>query len=392
MVEQKKIINLLITLNLLFAPGVVAQTEVLSPQPHPLETNTPDSLLPQTKRPLNAVERSVILQTTQELDQRAQIYLKAGKDDEAFSLWYRELKLQRALGLSEELIALTRVGSIAWEKSRTVDVQAIERRLEAIEPQLSDPQQLTYLAQAYQQIRFLDESIRIYEKILTNAQAKQDFATQEIALKNIGQLHLARFDYNNAATTYEQLLALARDRSNTATQELYLQQLAEIYTQASQPEKALAIKEQLVENYLKNQQQEKIPPLKISLGDDYQANNQPKPASENYQQAFELAWSLQQLATASEALKKLGELYRKNNQLDSAIIIYQQLLKVETQSYNYYGLMTTYDRIAQIYLDLQDKQNALKNFQKGLEIAKILNHQQAYFNTQIQQVKLMLNN
>jgi len=388
---KRKIIGLAIALSVISTLEVKAQTQTpVAPGPHPLENNIRDPLLPEVSRPLNPVERSLILQTTEQLDQQAKKALEAGKEVEAFNLWYRELKLQRALGLAEELLALNRVGGIAWDKNRTVDLEAINRRLEEIEPQVTTPQLLNSLAEAYRQIRNLDKSIEVYQKILINAQTQQDVKTEQLTLENIGKLELARFDYKAAANTYEKLLALSQGRDDIPAKEIYLQQLAIIYTQGLEPTKAVAIKEQLAESYLKTQQEDKIPALKISLGDDYQANNQPQEASQRYQQAFELALSLEQFATASEALEKLGNLYQKNNEGEAAIKIYQQLLTVQKQSSNLFGLMTTYDRLAQIYLDQQNYANALQNLQKGLETAKTLNYQQSYFNDQIEKVKSLI--
>lgn len=387
-----KVIGLAIAWSLISTLEVKGQTQTpVGPQPHPLESETRDPLLPETSRPLNPVERSLILQTTQQLDQQAKTALEAGKEVEAFNLWYRELKLQRALGFSEELQALSRVGAIAWSKNRTGDVEAINDRLEEIEPQVSTPQLLNSLAEAYRQMRNLDKSIEVYEQILTTAQSQQDVKTEEIALENIGKLQLSRFDYEAAANTYEKLLALSQGREDIPAKEIYLQQLAIIYTQGLQPAKALAIKEQLAASYEATQQRDKIAALKVSLGDDYQANNQPQEASQSYQQAFELALSLEQFATASEALEKLGNLYLKNNQKEAAIKIYQQLLSLQKQTSNLFGLMATYDRLAQIYLDNQNYDSALQNWQKGLETAKTLNYQQGYFNEQIEKVKSLIN-
>jgi tetratricopeptide (TPR) repeat protein len=49
--------------------------------------------------------------------------------------------------------------------------------------------------------------------------------------------------------------------------------------------------------------------------------------------------------------------------------------------------MNTYDRIGQIYLELKDYPQALAAFQKGLEIATALRHQEAYFTAQIDRVQ-----
>ena len=95
---------------------------------------------------------------------------------------------------------------------------------------------------------------------------------------------------------------------------------------------------------------------------------------------------LQQFGAASEALQKLGNLYFAYNDPDSAVQIYQELVKVEQLSQNFYGLMNTYDRIGQIYLEQQKYPQALEKFKQGLEIAKSLQYQESYFTKQIEQL------
>ncbi|MGH2414827.1 MAG: tetratricopeptide repeat protein, partial [Microcystaceae cyanobacterium] len=95
---------------------------------------------------------------------------------------------------------------------------------------------------------------------------------------------------------------------------------------------------------------------------------------------------LQEFGAAGEALTKLGDLYRTYHQDNYVLQIYQELLKVEQQSYNYYGLMNTYDRIGKIHLEQQNYAQALAAFKQALEIAKTLSYQEDYFISQIEQV------
>ncbi|MGK7872938.1 MAG: tetratricopeptide repeat protein [Xenococcaceae cyanobacterium] len=360
-------------------------------KPNPLESNTPDPLLPSRKRPLSPLERFRIKQVVDELNTEANAQLKAGNDDKAFEIWYRELRLQRALGRLEEVQALERVGAIAWDKNRQADVQFITERLEVIQQEAEteaeiEPVLLSAFGRAYEQLRIIDKALEIYQQILSNAREQEDISALEATLKTIGQLHLIRFDYLKAAATYEELLTLARSHSDSFHEGIYLQRLAEIYSEVVQPENALRIKQQLAHRYVKNQQIQKLAALKISIASDYEALDQPEEASLNYQEAFALAWSLQHFAMASEALQKLGDLYRAYDQNDYALQIYLELLKVEQRSYNYYGLMNTYDRMGQIYLEQKNYPQALAAFRQALEIATSLSYQETYFTTQIEQV------
>ncbi|NEQ86619.1 MAG: tetratricopeptide repeat protein, partial [Moorea sp. SIO2I5] len=166
----------------------------------------------------------------------------------------------------------------------------------------------------------------------------------------------------------------------------YLQELAYIYDQDQQPDQALPKKQQLVDIYLNQGNDTQIPALKIAIASDYNSLNQPEKASQTYQEAYSLAWSLQQFAHASEALQPLAQLYLTSKQPEFALQVYEVLLQVEQKSYNYYGLMNTYDKIGQVYLDMNNYPQALAAFQKGLDLAESLQYREAYFVNKIQLV------
>jgi tetratricopeptide (TPR) repeat protein len=202
----------------------------------------------------------------------------------------------------------------------------------------------------------------------------------------MAQLNMDRFDYPQAAAVYEELLSQAIARGDRVNQVTYLQQLAYIYDKAKQPSNSLQTKKRLEESYLNQKDYTKLSALKIAIASDYEALNQPEEASQNYQEAYSLAYSLQQFAYALDALQKLAELYRSHNQVDYALQVYEVLLQVAQRSYNFYALMNGYDQMGQIYVQQKDYPKALTVFQKGLELAKTLQHQESYFATQIQQV------
>jgi tetratricopeptide (TPR) repeat protein len=358
---------------------------------NPLEVNVPDPLLPQGDLPLSPSDKDRLQKATDDLNNQATNLLQEDKEEEAFDLWYRELRLRRQLGQLEEVPALGRVGEIAWQKNRKTDLQIISNRLKAIEQEASTKQKLEsdllqVLGKAYQQLRELDLALAIYQKLLVNVRQNKNIEAQKETLKIIGQLNLSRFDYANAAQVYEELLAIAKTEEDTLNQGIYLNQLAEIYQESSQPANGLKVKLQLAETYDKQSKNRELAELKLSIANDYQLLDRPEPASENYREAFQLAWSLQDFALASQALNKLGYLYQQYQQIDAALQIYQQLIKVEQKAYNFYGLMNTYDRLGQIYLEQNNYALALNSFRKGLEIAKSLNYQEDYFLAKIAQV------
>lgn len=375
-----------------------ARAQAASQSPNPLESKTADPLLPQppVARPLSSSERRQLVAALDELNAQATAQWQSGNADEAFAIWYRELRLRRALGPIEEVQALGRVGEVAWSENRRTDVQLITQRLETIQQQAEvesqlDPELLTVLGEAYQQVRAPRPALSIYQQMLADARQRKDLDAQEQLLLTIAQLHLAWFEYPQAAETYEQLVDLARSRSDYLAQVSYLQELAEIYTQAEQPANGVRIKQNLAQQYRTQQQLESLASLLVSLAADYAAIDQPERASQTYQEAFQLAWSQQQFAIAGEALEQLGNLYRTYEQPGAALQIYLELIKVRQQVYDFYGLMNAYDKIGQIYREQSDYAQALEAFQTGLEIAQSLGYQEVYFANQIEQVSQQMN-
>jgi tetratricopeptide (TPR) repeat protein len=362
------------------------------PKVNPLEITTPDPLLPKLPSKDNPLSPEQQLKLKGELDAfnaQAAALLQAGKQKEAFEIWYRELRLRRALGYVEEVKALGRVGEIAWQRNQKLEAQVITMRLQAIQKEAQDKklinlELLQALGQAYQQVRLPEPATKIYEQILADARKRSDTATQDATLKTIAQLQMAWIDYPKAAATYEELLAQATAQGDSVSQFNYLQQLVYIYDKAKQPDNALRTKQLLAQSYKPDDP--RFPALKIAIASDYEALNKPDEASKNYQQAYELARVSKQFAYASEALQKLAALYRSHNQPKSALQVYEILLKTEQQTYNYYGLMTAYDQMGQIHLEQKNYPQALAAFQQGLALAKSLQYQETYFATQIDRV------
>lgn len=361
--------------------------------PNPLETKTPDPLLPQpsVNRPLSPLEVLQLRTALDDLNSQADAQLKAGNAPAAFDIWNRELRLRRVLGSLEEVTALGRVGEVAWKQNQTGELSIITKRLQVVQTQAQAKppvsiELLQALGIAYQQVRSPQPALEVYQQILADAQQRQDMKTQEATLKTMGQLQLNWFDYTRAAATYEQLLTLAHTQGDYLNEAVYLQQLAYIYAQEKQPENALRAKEKLAQNYLNKKDFAQLPALKIAIASDYEALGKPDDASQNYQEAYSLAISIQQYAYASEALQKMAALYRSYDELDYALQVYQARLQIDQQSYNFYGLMNSYDQMGQIYLQQKRYTESLAAFQKGLEVAKSLKYQENYFTNQIERV------
>lgn len=365
--------------------------------PNPLEKLQPDPLLPAgaSTRPLTAAEQQTLRTALDELQVQALAQFQAGNRTGAFELWYRELRLRRLLGSTEEVAALNRVGQIAWNNNRSTDVRYITERLQVLQTQAKaqtppNVELLRSLGQAYQGVRAKALAVDVYQQLLASAQQAQDAIATAKTLDTLGKLHLNWFDFQSAAATYQELLNLVKTQNQLATGQFseasLLQQLAYIHEQGKQPEQAIAIQQQLLDRY-QAQDPTQVPKLKIAIGKNQQKLGQREQAIQNYQTAYLLAQKIQQFAHASEALEQLGALYRSDNQLDDALKIYQFLVDVEKQSYDVYGQMSAYDVIGQIHVARQDYPQAIAAFQQGLALAQQLKWQEAYFAQQLQQAQ-----
>lgn len=358
---------------------------------NPLEIVEPDSLYPRAGvgKLLSPIERNQLEPILGDLDRQAIAQLAAGNGDEAFAIWYRELRLWRSFGRLEELRALGRVGQVAARESRTADIKIITKRLSEIEAEIEAEEEkdltiLGALGQAYEQVVAVPKAAEIYQQILALARQNNDQRTVEAALKTLGRLYLAWFKYPEAASTYQDLLALARSQFDDFNEVKYLEQLAYIYDKDAKPAAAVEIKKQLIASYLKKQEIPQLLATQISLGQDYETLDRAEQASELYQDTFNLAWAEKHLAYANEALQKLGELYQAYEQLDYALQIHQEQVKVQQAASDLYGLMNTYDRIGQIYFAQAEYPQAIAAFQEGLKLARSLSYREAYFGTQIE--------
>lgn len=364
--------------------------------PNPLEILVPDPLLPDFKKPLNAQEKAELKTKLDQLNLEASQQLQLGNIIPAFEIWNREIRLRRALGTKAELEALGRVGQFAWDKNQTTEVRYINERLQTIQKdilsqKLEENQEkrqdlLMALGMAYRQIRSRDLAVIVYQKIAAMARENQDLKLLETTLNTIGDLHLNWFDYPQAVATYRELLILAQNQGDRVKEVTYLKQLIYLHDRARKAQEALDTKLMLAGVYLDQKQMVLIPPLQIAIAADYITLNQLNQAAKTYQDAYALAWSLQQYNYASEALQKLADLYKSRNQIPAALQVYQILLDVEQRSYNVYGLMNTYDQIGQIYQSRQAYPQALSAFQNGLNLAKKLGYREDYFTNQIEQV------
>jgi tetratricopeptide (TPR) repeat protein len=358
----------------------------LSISAKPLPQQDPLLPPPSLNRPLTEFEVNRIKRKIEEFNLQANNELNADNLDGAFSFWYRELELQRALGWQNEIPALGRIGAVAWSNNRSTDLRNIARRLAIIQPELTTNDSLDLLSRAYEQIRYLDRAIQIREQLLVNA------TTDKLKiLEDLGELYLAKFDYAESARVYEELLGqvdLNKNNLNDDSRiEFYLERLVLVYDKTKQPKLGIPIKQRLIGYYTDIGKTDKLAALNLSIARDYVLLNDFNAADRAYRRSFELAYNLQQFALANDSLKELGELKLNNQQIPEAIAIYQQLITVQKQASDYYSLTNTYDRLGRIYQQTGDLEKAKTAFREGLAVAKSLNYRVDYFTNLLQSIE-----
>lgn len=370
-----------VSFSLLATMPVWAQT----PFQNPLQVETfDDPLLPQTpvNRPLSPLEQFRLEPALDRLNQQAQAHYQAGKIEEAFQVWYRELRLRQKLSPLKEVQALGRVGEIAWRENRSADFRNIRERLRVIEENAkanNNRQLLDSIAENYERMRELEGAIALYQLL------GDDSNNPTPLLKKVGQLQATQFNYQEAANTYETLLA-ATEGNTTATIE-YLKQLKLWYEQVENPQAGIPTKQRLINIYQQQNNQQALPEVMVSLADDYVKLEQFEQASSTYQEAIKVARAQKKYAIAAIALDNLAQLYHNEDSPQTTLEIYEQLLVIQKKSYDHYGLMMTYDKIGEIYQQNNQPKLALAAYEKALQFAQSLSYQEDYFQTKIQQLK-----
>ena len=292
--------------------------------PNPLDEETPDPLFPDRTRRLGELGREELRSTLDALSVEANQLLVQKKADDAFKLWFRELRLRRILGDREEIFALARIGEIAWQNNRTRDLRDITERLQKIQINIAPPTNPTnpnptnptnppptdslptsesilttpsesraelneYLALAYQVVRSPQLALSIYEprlQQLRDAQASLENNPLEgfKTLNSIGLIHLDWFRYEKASRTYSELLQLARLTNDRSLEALYLIQLTYIAEQRRTYKDAIAFLEALLKLYAT--QPEIQPALYLRLAENQDADRAFEPAETHYRRAF----------------------------------------------------------------------------------------------------------
>lgn len=429
------------TSGLLFVMGgEISQGQMTSPTlpsqplpPNPLEIQEPDPLFPQipvNPENLTPQEREKILEILKQLDLQALELLQKGDSLNAFVLWNRQLRLSRALGISSEIQVLNRVGQVAWEQNQRTQIEWIRQRLQEIltqelERTPLDLKTLENLGLTFQQVRAQSDAISVYQTIIQDSRKQADLLREGEALRTLGKINIEWLRYGKAAAVYEELLQLIqshREFFNEAFSQYQLQQatnnpppksgqenpsisppliappneeetlknLAYAHEQSRNYLASISTYEKLIALYTNQQKLDLIPRLQMLIASNYESLGQNNLASQYYQEAYALSMTVQQFSQATDALEKLANLYLNQKQWESSLKIYQMQLNVNRQSYNTYGMMMSYDKIGQVYVQLKQEQDALMAFQNGLRLANQLGYGQEVFEKKIDKINRRL--
>lgn len=365
--------------------------------PRSLDKPKADPLLPSLtlNRPLSPLERRLIEETIVQFNQDAQQLLETSQTDQAFDLWFRILNLQRRLGRSQEITGLGNIGEQAWKAGRRIELEAITDRLHRLETDLRKSPQQTLspdgkaLGLAYQQVRDLNAAQTFYQFQLQLAEQQQDSTAMVEILTELITVQWGALNYALATDYTQQKLTLLRsgpvtleslqeERSLLNSLAFLAQQIGDYPTQISALEETIALTLDLG-------LAEEVPALWADLGNAYRANNQFNLAVQSYYQGYAFAQENQQYEAAQRILASLGQLQEAEGELRDAIQTYELLRQVHRYSSNLLGLLDSYDRLGQLYLQIQQPEQAQEQFEQGLTLARRLKYRESEFEVYLQQ-------
>lgn len=366
--------------------------------PRSLADLKPDPILPTAllQRSPSPLERITIRETAEQLDQDARQQLAANETDRAFDLWFRALNLQRVLGKNAEIIALGEVAEQAWEAGEKIELQAITQRLQTLEKDLKaqgnwlSPEAIV-LGISYQQARDLSSANRLYGYQLAEAQRTNNLATISAVLTQLIQVQWGALNYPFAAQYTQQQLEILRSqpatRSGLLEERSLLQSLSFFYQQTEDYLSTVTILKEAISLTLDLGLDAEVAPLQVILAEAQILSGDSLAATDTYRQAYLKAQQQQQFYLAQDILFALGQLREQRGELAEAIQVYEILRQVHRYSSNLLGLLESYDRLGQLYLQINNPQLASEQFQKGLELSKRLGYREAEFTAQVDRLR-----
>lgn len=391
-------VGLIEIMPLMSTPAALAQNlrpEVRDPfLADPLQDRPRDPLLPTpiVDRPLSPLELLALEQALDELALEAEALSAAGENEAALESWMREVRLRRVLGLDPELAAIDRVAQWLRETNATQEIQLLTARLAVIQAefdidQASDRDRLSAMADTYTTLGQVETAADLRRSLAEAALDRGDRPDHQAQLEALALIYDDWFYFPEAAATYGELVALAKAQGDEETQIAFLQRQIYNLEQGQDWNGALAGQQQLLRLY--NAEEERWPlvaAVQTQMAQHQRTLGDLEGASRQYQTAYSNAIARQQFEVSAEALRGLASLYQDLGRLPDVDYLYQQLILVERQAMNAYGLMDTFDQLGQLYELAEDPQRARLAYEEGLILATQLRHRQDYFATQIQRL------
>lgn len=363
----------------------------------PLADNPRDPLLPTPSidRPLSPLEQYTLEQDLNQLAREAEALAEADEPEAAKELWMREVRLRRVLGIAQELEAIDRVAQWLRDTSATQELQLLSARLDQILPSLDPAQpedraQLEAMATTYTTLGNVETAATLRRTLAENALDRGDRDEHRAQLEALAVLYADWFYFPEAAATYGELLALIQTEGDEGEEELtfWVRQIENLEF-AQQFQSALESQQQLLLRYRSDEDLwPRMAALQYAMAQNHQRLGDMETASRQYQLAYANAIGSRQLEVAAQTLNALASLYRQLEQWPDVDYLYQQLLTVERQALDAYGLMETFDQIGQLYEQSGNLDGAMQAYQEGLALAKQINHRQDYFAQQVDRLSL----
>lgn len=384
-------------------PGVsapVALAQSLRPElrdpflADPLQDRPRDPLIPTAvvDRPLSPLELRALEQALDELAMEAEALAAAGETEAALERWMREVRLRRVLGLDPELAAIDRVAQGLRDINATQEIQLLTARLAVIQTELDigqvpDRDRLAALAEIYTTLGQVMAAADLRQALATAALERGDRAEHQTQLEALALIYDDWFYFPEAAATYGELVALAQAQGDTEAEIAFLQR--QIYTldQGQDWAGAIMAQQQLLRLYSADEDRwPLVAAVQTQMAHHQRLGGDLEGASQQYQTAYSNAIASQQFEVAAESLRGLASLFQDLGRLPDVDYLYQQLILVERQAMNAYGLMDTFDQLGQLYELTNNPQRALLAYEEGLILAGQLRHRQDYFVAQIQRL------
>jgi len=357
----------------------------------PLEDVPRDPLLPTppVSRPLSPLEQYTLEQNLDQLATQAEALAQAGETEAALELWRREVRLRRLLGLDQELVAIDRVGQRIRDFNATQELQLFSVRLDVIQPTLdinvaADLVRLEAMASTYATLGDVEAAAALRQQLADQALANGDSTEHQTQLEILASLYADWFYFDQAAETYRELVQLAQTSATPEDEIRFLRPHINTLEQAQRFEEALTTQQRLLTLYSRTEALwPLIPELQYRMGQNHRHLSDLDMASRQYQVAYTNAIANQQFDIAADAIRALASLYRELERWPDVSYLYQQLLLVEREAINAYGLMDIFDQLGQLYEQLGNPESALLAYREGLILARQLSHRETYFEEQI---------